>query len=181
MHIYKRTSIPSQTDVYTGRTHLYRANTFKRRHYIYMYTYIFIHMYVYVCMYVCICMCICMYVYTCYVLTKPPIPSSRCKHFVFLRPNKILITESIYICIPGRRGCESGGWREVDLLRYHDPHAPPHRRPAELHCVCLCVYACVRCVCVRVCVCCVCVRVSFNTHTSPTRNTTLYIYWYICV
>jgi hypothetical protein len=32
----------------------------------------------YVCMYVCI--------HTCYVLTNPPIPCSRCKCFVFLRP-----------------------------------------------------------------------------------------------
>jgi hypothetical protein len=31
-------------------------------------------------------MYVCVYVYTCYVLTKPPIPSSRCKCFVFLRP-----------------------------------------------------------------------------------------------
>jgi hypothetical protein len=27
-----------------------------------------------------------MHVHTCYVLTNPPIPSSRCKCFVFLRP-----------------------------------------------------------------------------------------------
>jgi hypothetical protein len=70
----------------------------------------------YVCIYVCIvcmyvsyvCMYVCMYVYTCiycdpisppilythihtyihtcYVLTKPPIPSSRYNHFVVLRP-----------------------------------------------------------------------------------------------
>ena len=32
------------------------------------------------------CMCVCIYVHTCSVLTNPPIPSSRCKHFVFLRP-----------------------------------------------------------------------------------------------
>ena len=36
------------------------------------------HAYMYVCMYV--------YVHKCYVLTNPPIPSSRCKCFVFLRP-----------------------------------------------------------------------------------------------
>ncbi len=29
---------------------------------------------------------VCIYVYTCYVLTNPPIPSSRCNHFVVLRP-----------------------------------------------------------------------------------------------
>ncbi len=38
-----------------------------------------------------VCMRVCLYVYiirihTCYVLTKPPIPSSRCKCFVVLRP-----------------------------------------------------------------------------------------------
>jgi hypothetical protein len=38
------------------------------------------HAYIYVCMYVCL------YVHTCYILIIPPIPSSRCKHFVFLRP-----------------------------------------------------------------------------------------------
>ena len=32
------------------------------------------------------CMYGCMYVYTCCVLTNPPIPSSRCNHFVVLRP-----------------------------------------------------------------------------------------------
>jgi hypothetical protein len=48
---------------------------------------VFIH--TYLCMYVCIYMHIyvCMYVYTyihtCYVLNNPPIPSSRCKCFVF--------------------------------------------------------------------------------------------------
>jgi hypothetical protein len=31
------------------------------------------------------------YVHTCYVLTNPPIPSSRCKCFVFLRPVSILL------------------------------------------------------------------------------------------
>jgi hypothetical protein len=33
-----------------------------------------------------LCMYIHTYVHTCYVLTNPPIPSSRCKCFVFLRP-----------------------------------------------------------------------------------------------
>ena len=33
-----------------------------------------------------VCVCVCVYVHTCYVLTKPPIPSSRCKCFVVLRP-----------------------------------------------------------------------------------------------
>ena len=35
--------------------------------------------------------CKCMYVHTCCVLTNTPIPSSRCKHFVILRPVKILL------------------------------------------------------------------------------------------
>jgi hypothetical protein len=37
-----------------------------------------------------------MYVHTCYVLTNPPIPyipSSRCKHFINLRPVEILLHE----------------------------------------------------------------------------------------
>jgi hypothetical protein len=36
----------------------------------------------------CVCVSVGMYLYidTCYVLTNPPIPSSRCKCFVFLRP-----------------------------------------------------------------------------------------------
>ncbi len=37
-------------------------------------------------MYVCY-VCIIRTVHTCCVLTNPPIPSSRCKHFVVLRPN----------------------------------------------------------------------------------------------
>ena len=46
-----------------------------------------------ICMCVCVCVCmdVRMYVYTCYVLTSPPIPSSRCKHFVGLRPNIFLL------------------------------------------------------------------------------------------
>jgi len=39
-----------------------------------------------VCMYVYICMYVYTYVHTYYVLTNPPIPSSRCKCFVVLRP-----------------------------------------------------------------------------------------------
>ncbi len=35
--------------------------------------------------------CICMYVYTCYGPINPPISSSRCKHFVILRPNTFLL------------------------------------------------------------------------------------------
>ena len=66
--------------------------------YMYVYTYVCISMYVYLCMYiggpflarvlmyVCIHAYVCMYIHTCCVLTKPPIPSSRCKCFVFLRP-----------------------------------------------------------------------------------------------
>ena len=57
---------------------------------------------VYVCMYVCVYVCTyvcihrpiqnspCLYVHTCYILTNPHILSSRCKHFVFLRPNLFL-------------------------------------------------------------------------------------------
>jgi hypothetical protein len=40
---------------------------------------------VYVCVCVCVCVYVCAYVHTCYVLyvlTNPPIPSSRCKCFV---------------------------------------------------------------------------------------------------
>jgi len=61
----------------------------------------------YVCMYVCIsvhlyicmsvCLYVCMYIHTyirmCYVLTNPPIPSSRCKDFVVLRPAENLLRE----------------------------------------------------------------------------------------
>ena len=38
----------------------------------------------YVCMYACmyVCMYIRMYVHTCFVLTNPSIPSSRCKHCI---------------------------------------------------------------------------------------------------
>jgi hypothetical protein len=53
-----------------------------------------------------------MYVYTnvhtCYVLTKPPIPSSRCKHYVFLRPVEILIP--MYVCMYVCMGGWVGGW-----------------------------------------------------------------------
>jgi hypothetical protein len=42
--------------------------------------------YIYVCVCVCVCVCLYTYVHTCYVLTNPPIPSSRCKYFVVLRP-----------------------------------------------------------------------------------------------
>ena len=38
-----------------------------------------------------------MYVHISYVLTNPPIPTSRCKYFVVLRPVKILLHE---------RGCK---------------------------------------------------------------------------
>ena len=37
--------------------------------------------------------CIHTHVYTCYVLSNPPIPSSRCKYFVVLRPVEILLHE----------------------------------------------------------------------------------------
>ncbi len=51
---------------------------------IYVCMNVFMHVYTYVCMYVyASCVCI---IHTCYVLIDPPIPSSRCKHFVFLRP-----------------------------------------------------------------------------------------------
>ena len=40
------------------------------------------------------------YVHTCYVLTKPPIPSSRCKDFVFLRPVEILLRERGHPRVP---------------------------------------------------------------------------------
>ena len=51
-----------------------------------MYACMYIRMYVgmHACMYDT-------YVYTRYVLTNAPIPSSRCKHFVNLRPNKSLL------------------------------------------------------------------------------------------
>jgi hypothetical protein len=55
-----------------------------------------IHPYTYICIFVCtyirmyvhknIQKYVCMYIHTCYVLTNPPIPSSRCKYFVVLRP-----------------------------------------------------------------------------------------------
>ena len=41
--------------------------------------------------YIHVCMYIHTYVHTCYVLTNPPIPSSHCKHFVFLSPNCFLL------------------------------------------------------------------------------------------
>ena len=53
-----------------------------------------------VCMYIrmYVCMYVCMYVYICCVLTKPPIPSSRCEHFVNLRPkNLYFMNEDIFI------------------------------------------------------------------------------------
>jgi hypothetical protein len=53
--------------------------------YVCMYVYLYIHMYMYMYMYMC------MYLHTCYVLTNPPIPSSRCKHYMFWRPNKFLL------------------------------------------------------------------------------------------
>ena len=49
--------------------------------------------------YVCMCVCVYVYtyvyayVYTCCVLINPPIPSSRCKHFVNLRPNTNVLQE----------------------------------------------------------------------------------------
>jgi hypothetical protein len=43
------------------------------------------------CISMYVCMCVYTYVHTCYVLTNPPIPSSRCKCFVFLRPVYILL------------------------------------------------------------------------------------------
>ncbi len=48
------------------------------RMYVYI-TYVCIHLCMYACMYHT-------YVHTCYVLTNPLIPSSRCKCFVLLRP-----------------------------------------------------------------------------------------------
>jgi hypothetical protein len=42
---------------------------------------------------VCMCICVYVYVYTCYVLTNPPIPSSRSKRIVILRPNFVLHRE----------------------------------------------------------------------------------------
>jgi hypothetical protein len=55
---------------------------------VYVYMCVCVCVCVSVCIYICMvaCMKLCMYVHTCYVLTKPPIPSSRCKCFVFLRP-----------------------------------------------------------------------------------------------
>jgi hypothetical protein len=70
------------------------------------------YVYVYVCMYV---------VRTCYVLTKPPIPSSPCNHIVILRPN------FFYIARANPNG----------------PHLDTYM------CVCVCV-VCV-CVCVCMC------------------------------
>jgi len=59
---------------------------------IYTYMYV-VHTYnlycVCVCVcgvFLCVCVCVCMYVHTYCVLTNPPIPSSRCKYFVVLRP-----------------------------------------------------------------------------------------------
>jgi hypothetical protein len=55
------------------------------------------------CMHACmfVCMYVCMYyIRTCYVLTKPPIPSSRCKHYVILRPVEILLHERGYPRVP---------------------------------------------------------------------------------
>ena len=42
-----------------------------------------------------------LYVHTCYVLTKPPISSCRCKDFVILHPKKILLQKRTgpYICM----------------------------------------------------------------------------------
>ena len=40
------------------------------------------------------CVCVCMYVHTCYVLTKPPIPSSSCDH---IRTSDICIQILFYI------------------------------------------------------------------------------------
>jgi hypothetical protein len=48
--------------------------------------YIYIHIHTYVCMYVRMYGHVRMYVHTCCVIINPPIPSSRFKHFVFLRP-----------------------------------------------------------------------------------------------
>jgi hypothetical protein len=45
--------------------------------------YLIIYLNIHIGMYVCI---IRMYIRTCYVLTNPPIPSSRSKYFVVLRP-----------------------------------------------------------------------------------------------
>ena len=50
---------------------------------------------VHVCMCVCVCVCIYTYVRTCYVLTNPSIPSSRSKHFIFLRPNFFYIAREL--------------------------------------------------------------------------------------
>ena len=57
---------------------------------LYIHMYVCLYVYTYVCRYACLHVCI-TYVYTRYVLTNAPIPSSRCKHFVNLRPNKSLL------------------------------------------------------------------------------------------
>jgi hypothetical protein len=60
-----------------------------------------IHVCTYIRMYVCVCVCmyVCMYIrmhlHTGYVQTNPPIPSSRCKHFVFLCPNFLYFTREL--------------------------------------------------------------------------------------
>ena len=73
--------------------------------YVCMYTYVCIYVCMYdVCMYVYICTYTYVYVHTCCVLTKPPIPSWRCKDFVVLRPVENFLREGGHPRVPPCQG-----------------------------------------------------------------------------